>query len=127
MVIKKNVTVIIQARFSSTRFPGKILNKIKKKTILEIQIDRLKKSKNISDIIIACTKNPKDKNIIKLCKKKKIKFYIGSEENVLERYYKAAKKYNAKNILRITSDCPLIDPKIIDDLIHKFSSMNRLR
>ena len=121
MVIKKNVTVIIQARFSSTRFPGKILNKIKKKTILEIQIDRLKKSKNISDIIIACTKNPQDKNIIKLCKKKKIKFYIGSEENVLERYYKAAKKYNAKNILRITSDCPLIDPKIIDDLIHKFT------
>ena len=58
MVIKKDVTAIIQARFSSTRFPGKILNKIKKKTILEIQIDRLKKSKNISDIIIACTKNP---------------------------------------------------------------------
>ena len=121
MVIKKNITVIIQARFSSTRFPGKILNKIKKKTILEIQIDRLKKSKNISDIIIACTKNPQDKKIIKLCKKKKIKFYIGSEENVLERYYKAAKRYNAKNILRITSDCPLIDPKIIDDLIHKFT------
>ncbi len=120
MVIKKNIVAIIQARFNSTRFPGKILNKIKKKTILEIQIDRLKKSRNINDIIIACSTNPKDKNIIKLCKKKKIKFYIGSEFNVLERYYKAAKKYNAKNILRITSDCPLVDPKIIDDLIYKF-------
>ena len=69
MVIKKNIVAIIQARFNSTRFPGKILNKIKK-TILEIQIDRLKKSRNINDIIIACSTNPKDKDIIKLCKKK---------------------------------------------------------
>tara|TARA_E500000178_G_scaffold347426_1_gene400718 strand:- start:1926 stop:3965 length:2040 start_codon:yes stop_codon:yes gene_type:complete len=124
MVIKKKVTAIIQARYNSTRFPGKILSKIKKKTLIEIQIDRLKKSKKIDDIIIACTQNPKDKIIIELCKKKKIKFFRGSEKNVLERYYKTARKYKIQNILRITSDCPLIDPKVLDNLIYEFFAHN---
>ena len=124
MVIKKKATAIIQARYNSTRFPGKILRKIKKKTLLEIQIDRLKKSKRINDIIIACTQNPEDRAIIELSKKKKIKFFKGSEKNVLERYYKTAKKFKAQNILRITSDCPLIDPKVLDNLINKFFTNN---
>ncbi len=115
-----NTSIIIQARYSSTRLPGKILKKIGKDSILEILIKRLKKTKNIRDIIVACTSNPKDKEIINLCKKLKIKYFIGSEKNVLQRYYLAAKKFNISNIIRITSDCPLVDIKTIDKLILKF-------
>ena len=76
MEIKMNTSIIIQARYSSTRFPGKILKKIGKVSILEILIKRLKKSKNIQDIIVACTSNPKDKEIINFCKKLNIKYFI---------------------------------------------------
>jgi len=115
-----NTSIIIQARYSSTRFPGKILKKIGKVSILEILIKRLKKSKNIQDIIVACTSNPKDKEIINLCKKLNIKYFIGSEKNVLQRYYFAAKEFNISNIIRITSDCPFVDIEALDKLILKF-------
>jgi spore coat polysaccharide biosynthesis protein SpsF (cytidylyltransferase family) len=69
MELKKNVLAIIQARYNSTRFPGKVIQKIENKTILEILIQRLSKSKYISKIIVACSKNPKDKTILDICKK----------------------------------------------------------
>ena len=105
-MVNKNVTAIIQARYDSKRFPGKILKEIKNFTILEILIKRLKKTKLVNKIVVCCTNNFKDKKIISLCKKLNILFYVGSEKNVLSRYYKTAKKFDAKNILRITSDCP---------------------
>ncbi len=120
MELKKKAVAIIQARFDSQRFPGKVLKKINNKTILEILIRRLSQSKYISKIIVACSKNNNDKTIIDICKKLKINYFIGSENNVLERYYKAAIKYKAKNIVRITGDCPLIDPKIVDEVIINF-------
>ena len=113
------VVAIIQARFNSTRFPGKIFSQINNKSILDIIIFRLKLCKKVDDIIIACSTNKKDIQILNYCKKNNLKVYRGSEKNVLKRYYNAAKKNNVKNILRITSDCPLVDPKIIDQLISK--------
>jgi glutamate-1-semialdehyde 2,1-aminomutase len=124
MVSNKNISVIIQARFGSTRFPGKILSKIKDKTLLEILIKRLLLSKKISNIFVACTKNKKDDQIIKICNKLKIKTFRGSERNVLSRYYNTANLNNVQNIVRITSDCPLIDPIILDKFIDKFFSEN---
>jgi len=121
MVIKKNkVLAIIQARYNSKRFPGKVLQKINNNTILEIIIRRLRKCKNISKIVVGCTKNINDIKIISLCKKLKIDYYAGSEENVLKRYFQISKFFNAENILRITADCPLVDFEIVDDLIKNF-------
>jgi len=124
MDLKKKPVAIIQARFNSTRLPGKVLKKINNKTMLEILIRRLSRSKYISKIIVACSKNEKDKNIIDICKNLEIDYFIGSENDVLERYYKAAKKFKALNIVRITGDCPLIDPKVVDEVIINFFKKN---
>ena len=120
MELKKNVLAIIQARYNSTRFPGKVIQKIDNKTILEILIKRLSKSKYISKIIVACSKNPKDKTILDICKKLGVNYFTGSENDVLDRFYKAAKKYKGVNIVRITADCPLLDYQIVDDVINNF-------
>ena len=119
-MVKKNISVIIQARYNSTRFPGKILYKINKKTLLEILIERLLRSKKIKSIIIACTKNKLDDQILDVCKKYNVKIFRGSEVNVLSRYYNASRKYKVENIIRITSDCPLIDHKLMDAFIDKY-------
>ena len=119
-MVKKNISVIVQARYSSTRFPGKIIKKINNTTLLEILIKRLLRSKKINSIIIACTKNKLDDEIINVCKKYSVKIFRGSENDVRSRYLKASKKYKVQNIVRITSDCPLIDHKLMDALIDKF-------
>ena len=84
--------VIIQARMNSSRLPGKVLLKVNKKTLLEYLIERVKKINFINKIIIATTNNKSDKKIINLCKKLDIKYFCGSEKNVLKRVYDAAKK-----------------------------------
>ncbi len=109
---------IIQARVRSTRLPGKVLLKIFDKTILEHVVSRIKKCRLVNLVVVATTTNSADSKIASLCKKNKIPIYRGSEEDVLDRYYQVAKLYHAKNIIRITSDCPLIDPIIIDDVIN---------
>jgi len=106
--------IIIQARLGSKRLPGKVLKKINGKTILEYVINRLKKTKLSNNIIVATTNREEDKKIIKVAKKANCHTFRGSTNNVLNRYYKAAVHYKVKNIVRITSDCPLIDPKIIN-------------
>ena len=118
----KKVLAVIQARFESSRFPGKILKRIDNLTILEIVIRRLQKSKNITKIIVACSNNEKDKEIIKICHKLNIQHFVGDEDNVLKRFYYAAKKSKIENIVRITSDCPLIDYTVVDRVIEYFLS-----
>jgi len=119
------VGIIIQARMGSTRLPGKVLKNLSEnETVLDILIKRMKLSKNTDEIIIATTPDQKNESIIDVAKSFDISFYIGSEENVLERYYEAAKKYNLDIIVRLTSDCPFIDPKILDDMIVFFKNNN---
>ncbi len=111
-------SIIIQARLGSKRLPGKVLRKIDNKSILEIIFRRLSKSKNANDIIFAIPNNKENlklKNFIK--KKLKAKVFLGPESNVLRRYYFAAKKFKSKIIVRITSDCPFVDPKMVDEYI----------
>ena len=116
---KQKYNIIIQARFTSTRFKGKILKKIKEHEILSIMIKRLSKfKKNL--IINISEKNPE--KIIKFCKKNKIDFFIGSDKNVLKRYHDCATYYKSKIIIRIPSDCPLIDPKIVEKGLKIFFS-----
>ena len=126
-MVKKKITCIIQARYSSRRFPGKILKKVNKDlTILELLIQRIKKSKYISEIIVACSNNLKDKKIVQLCNKLNINYFRGSENNVLDRYYKASKQFKSDIIIRITSDCPLMDPMLIDNFVDIFLKKKKL-
>ena len=113
-------TIIIQARMSSTRLPGKILKKIAGIPTIELIVKRLKKSKLANDIIIATSNNSENKPLINYLKKKKIKYFCGSEKDVLSRFYFTAKKYKSKIIVRITGDCPLTDSSIVDEFIDKF-------
>ena len=109
---------IIQARMGSTRFPGKIMKELNGKPILQHIVDFLKYSKMIDKVVIATTDLEEDNIVNSFAKKLEIDCFRGSSENVLERFYKCAKKFNANLILRLTADNPLINPKIIDDLIN---------
>lgn len=103
----------------STRLPGKVLKKINNKTFLEMVYLRLKQAKKIGKIVIATSEKKADDEIENFCKEKGIDFFRGSEENVLERFYQAAKKFNFETIVRVTGDCPLIDPETADLIIQK--------
>jgi spore coat polysaccharide biosynthesis protein SpsF len=112
--LKKYKTgIVIQARTASKRFPKKILSRINGKTILEIMIERLIAYFNQEDIYIATTKESRDNAILKIAKNKKINIFRGSENNVLSRFKKCAEKNNLNQVIRLTSDCPLIDPQLI--------------
>lgn len=115
-----NITAIIQARCNSSRLPNKILKKICNKELILHIIERISKCKNVKDIIIATTTKNNDDGLYDICKKHSIKCYRGSENNVLDRFYQAAFLSNSNIIIRITGDCPLIDPEIIDDMITNF-------
>lgn len=121
--IKNISAVIIQCRQSSTRLKGKLLLKVGKKKIIDILLNRVKKI-NSDLIICAVAKEPKSEILIKAIKKHKVKIYEGSLDNVLLRYYNAAKKFKVKNIIRITSDCPLIDPKLVNKGLKIFEKKN---
>jgi spore coat polysaccharide biosynthesis protein SpsF len=112
------ILVIIQARMGSTRLPGKVMKELNQKPILQHIVDFLKYSKMIDKVVIATTDLEEDDIIDSFAKKLEIDCFRGSAENVLERFYRCAKKYDADLIIRLTADNPLINPKIIDDLIN---------
>jgi spore coat polysaccharide biosynthesis protein SpsF len=109
--------IIVQARMTSTRLPGKVMKIVCDKPLLEHLIDRLKRVKYADQIVIATTVNETDNIIVELCKKLDISYCRGSEEDVLGRYYEAAVEYGGDVIIRITSDCPVIDPDVVGYLI----------
>lgn len=108
---------IVQARMGSTRLSGKVMKNLFGKTVLEHDIERIKQCKQIDEIIIATTVHKNDDIIEKEALLCNVKCFRGSEQDVLSRYYFAAQKYNADTVVRITSDCPLIDPQITDKVI----------
>lgn len=118
------VLCIIQARLGSTRLPGKVLKKLSGKSVLEHVIYRVSKSNLIDQIIVATTTNKEDDKIVDECLKIGVNYYRGDENNVLSRYYETAFDKGYETIIRITSDCPLIDPKIIDNMIRYFNNEN---
>ena len=121
-LIKKNFSVIIEARLNSSRFPRKLAKKILGNFVISHQIKRLKKSKEINNIILASPY--RDGHFFKkICKIENIQHFGGDENNVLKRVYLAA-KFNSQIIVECTGDCPLIDPKIIDRIINKFKKSN---
>lgn len=111
------LAAIIQARMTSTRLPGKVLKEVMARPLLSYQIERLRGVRKIEKIIVATTTNREDDLIVDLCNREGVDFYRGSEDDVLDRYYQTAKKFEVEHIMRITSDCPLIDPEICASVI----------
>ena len=124
-MVSPKIGVIVQARIGSTRLPGKILMELgKNESVLDVLIQRLKLSKQVDVIIIATGSPKRNSSIINVAKSFNVQFFIGSEENVLERYYEAAKQYNLDIIIRVTSDCPFVDPKLMDEMIIFYKNNN---
>lgn len=115
-------TAIIQARMGSTRLPGKVLMDLCGKPILQHVIERVTES-HASRVMVATTENPADSAISDLCSKLGVLCYRGPADDVLTRYIEAARIGEAEAIIRITADCPLIDPTIIDRCIHQLELM----
>lgn len=114
------VVAIVQARMGSTRLPRKVMKKIMGRSMLWHIVNRIEKSRFIDDIIIATTQDKKDDVIEDFAKECQLGIYRGSENDIVDRFYNAAAKYNADVIVRIWGDCPLIDPEIIDIIMGKF-------
>lgn len=116
--------LITQARIGSTRLPGKVLMEINQMPLLKIHLDRLKKSKNIDKILVATTDNVEDNIIEKLVIEWGYEVFRGSENDVLDRFYKAVKNINPLWVVRVTSDCPLIDPILVDKVVEVTQAEN---
>ena len=110
--------VITQARSGSTRLPNKVLKEINGKSLLQIHLDRIAKSKLVDGIYVATTINEEDKKIEELAQQLEVPCYRGSEDDVLDRFYQCAKIEKPEYVVRVTSDCPLLDPKLIDEILH---------
>ena len=114
------VVCIIQARMGSTRLPGKVTLDLAGEPMLVRDMNRVARSKILDQIVIATTENPADDEIVALCEDRNWAYYRGSELDVLDRYYQAAKLHRSDVVVRITSDCPLIDSDIIDQVINDY-------
>jgi len=123
--MKEKNLCIIQARKGSTRLPGKVLKRVKGLTLLEYEVRRVRRAKKIDKIVVATTVNKADDEIEILCGSMGVDCFRGSENDVLDRYYQCSLNYpEYESIIRITGDCPLIDPKIIDQVVDFFEKNN---
>ena len=118
------VVAIVQARMSSKRLPGKVLKTIDEKPLIEILLYRLSHSKAINTIILATSENPENDVLAATVEKMGYDVFRGSEDDVLDRYYHAAKWYGAEIVVRITGDCPIIDPNVVDGVVECFIKNN---
>jgi spore coat polysaccharide biosynthesis protein SpsF len=113
------ILAITQARYGSTRLPAKILKEVNGKTLLEIHIERILQSRKITKLKVATTNEEGAEKIVAIANKLAVETYQGSVDDVLERFYQTAKPELPDYVVRLTSDCPLIDPEIIDNVIQQ--------
>ncbi len=111
------VIAITQARTGSTRFPGKVLEKVNGVSLLELHLQRIRKSRKVNELILATTNKPEDDILGEIGRRVKVEVFRGSENDVLDRFYQAAVNKGADYIVRLTSDCPLIDGELIDKIV----------
>ncbi len=116
----KKITCIIQARTDSKRLANKVLKEIEDAPVICHIINRIKRSRNVEQIILATTDNDSDKILLDIAEKFKIIGFAGDEDDVLERFFDAATSFSADPIVRITGDCPLVDPELLDIMIQIF-------
>ncbi|MFQ5647314.1 MAG: cytidylyltransferase domain-containing protein [bacterium] len=113
----KRPSAIIQARMTSSRLPGKVLKEVKGKPLLSYLIERLRLCSQLKKLVLATTTNAEDDPIARFAEKERLHIYRGSENDVLDRYYQAACMFQSDHVMRITADCPLIDPRLCDQLV----------
>lgn len=118
--MKEKITAVIQARLGSTRLAGKTLMMLEGQTLLGHLVNRVRASKHIDGIVIATTVKERDDAIAEFAKGNGIDFSRGSEDDVLDRFYQAAVKYGLETIVRVTPDCPMLDPEVTDYVISQF-------
>jgi spore coat polysaccharide biosynthesis protein SpsF len=114
------VVAIIQARMGSTRLPGKVLLDLAGEPMLVRVVNRTRRAQTLDEVVVATTVQPADEAIVRLCAERGWPCSRGSEDDVLDRYYQAAVVHQADVVVRITSDCPLIEPEIMDQVVQEF-------
>ena len=114
------VVIISQARMGSSRLPGKVLRVAAGRTLLEHHLARLQRCTEAQEIVVATSTQPADDAIVALCDRLGVASHRGSESDVLSRYSEAARRFSADVVVRVTSDCPLIDPAVVDDVIRHY-------
>ena len=118
-----NELVILQARMESTRLPGKVMMPICGKPMIELQITRILRSKLISDLVVAIPDTAENDVLSDHLEKLNVKVFRGSHQNVYERYIDTSRKYPSKSIIRLTADCPLVMPDLLDEMVEHFNSI----
>jgi spore coat polysaccharide biosynthesis protein SpsF len=113
----QKVVAIIQARMGSSRLPGKVLLDIAGETMLDRVVKRCQMASSIDQVIVATTEDPSDDALEHFCRGKNYIYFRGSLHDVLDRYYQAARMFQASVVVRVTADCPLIDPAVIDQVV----------
>lgn len=120
-IVKAKVLAVVQARKGSTRLPGKVMKPLAGRTLIEVLVSRLRKAKMLDEVLVATTTEKTDDVLVAHCKSKKIPVFRGSSEDVLKRYVDACRKHSASVVVRITGDCPLVDPQLVDSMIRSFA------
>ncbi len=120
----QRVVGIIQARMGSTRLPGKVLLDLCGETVLAKVVRRLSRASRIERMVVATTTSCADAAVVGESRRLGVEYFRGSEDDVLDRYCRAAKAFSAEAVVRITCDCPLIDPTLVDEVIRQFSDQN---
>ncbi len=115
------VLAITQARYGSSRLPAKILKTVNGITLLDMHLQRICKAKRVNHIIVATTNEENSDKITEIAERNGVNYYKGSLNDVLERFYFAAKEFEPDYIIRLTSDCPLVDPEVIDSVVEVIS------
>lgn len=118
LIADNRVVAIIQGRMGSTRLPGKTLMDISGKPLLAHIIDRVKTAQTVQEVVVATTIDPEDQAILEFARSYGVRAYAGSPEDVLDRYYQAAKEFGADTVVRITADDPFKDPEVADKIVH---------
>lgn len=114
------IVAIIQARMGSTRLPGKVLKDVAGEPMLSRVVNRVRRATRLNEVLVATSTEPGDNPVVQHCAAIQVPVFRGSELDVLDRYYRAAQSCAAETVVRITSDCPLIDPGIVDQVIAAF-------
>lgn len=116
------VVAIIQARMGSTRLPGKVMKDLGGATVLARVVNRTRRAKLLDEVVVATSTAAGDEVIAEECRRLEVPCFRGSEQDVLDRYYQCARQFSADAVVRITSDCPLIDPELIDATVERLQS-----
>ncbi len=122
-MMRRSVVAVIQARMGSTRLPGKVLRDLGGRTMLARVVRRTVRAKLVDEVVVATSTNSADDPVAQQCRQLGVACFRGSEDDVLDRYYHAAIAHRADVVVRVTSDCPLIDPEVSDRVIRAFLDM----